>query len=321
VAACDALRHGVTTIREMGAPGATNLSIRSAILRGDLVGPRVVTCGMPLTVTGGYAYWICTEADGPDQVRATVRKQLKDGADFIKIMASNEKPSPGRKEQSLPQFTPDELKAAVEEAHQAGVKVAAHACSTKAIEQCLEAGVDTIEHGVYLNRDLAQRMKEQNVYYTPTLGIYKFDTDLFWRRGRAKAAFCEILTKAHRENFQAISDLGLKWTVGTDAIVPIATEMKELVDAGLDPMTIICSATRTNAQSIGRERDLGTLEAGKLADIVIIDGNPLTHMADLANIRMIIQGGVVYRPDELLPMLPSMRPPPSEEDEDFTMRL
>jgi len=309
IAALDALRHGVTAIREMGAAGATNFSIKKAMASGDLIGPRIFTCGMPLTVTGGYAYWICTEADGPDGVRTAVRQQLKMGADFIKLMASNEKPLPGRDEQSLAQFTKEELRAAVDEAHAAGVKVAVHACGSKAIERCLDAGVDTIEHGVYLNRELAQRMKEQGTYYSPTLGIYEYDTDLFWRRGKAKAEFCRILMKAHREHFETIHDIGLKWTVGTDAIVPIATEMQKLVHAGLDPMTVIVSATRTNAEMIGRLEDLGTLEVGKLADILIVDGNPLKEMSHMANVKVIIQGGKIYYPDQLLPMLPSMQPP------------
>jgi imidazolonepropionase-like amidohydrolase len=309
IAALDALRHGVTTIREMGAAGATNFSIKKAMASGDLIGPRIFTCGMPLTITGGYAYWICTEADGPEGVRTAVRQQLKNGADFIKLMASNEKPLPGRQEQSLAQFTEEELRVAVDEAHAAGVKVAVHACGSKAIERCLDAGVDTIEHGVYLNRDLAQRMKEQGTYYSPTLGIYEFDTDLFWRRGKTKAEFCRILMKAHREHFETIHDIGLKWTLGTDAIVPIATEMQKLVEAGLDPMTVIVSATRTNAEMIGRSEDLGTLEVGKLADILIVDGNPLKKMSDMANVKVILQGGKIYCPDQLLPMLPFMQPP------------
>ena len=312
IAALDALRHGVTTIREMGAAGATNFSIKKAILQGDLIGPRIFTCGMPLTVTGGYAYWICTEADGPDGVRTAVRQQLKMGADFIKLMASNEKPLPGRQEQSLAQFTEEELRAVVDEAHAAGVKVAVHACGSKAIEQCLDAGVDTIEHGVYLNRELAQRMKEQGTYYSPTLGIYEFDTDLFWRRGEAKAEFCRILMKAHREHFEKIQDMGLRWTVGTDAIVPMATEMQKLVEAGLDPMAVIVSATRTNAELIGQLKDLGTLEPGKLADILVVDGNPLKKMADLSNVKVIIQAGKIFYPDQLLPILPSMMPPTEE---------
>ena len=310
IAAFDALRHGVTTIREMGAAGATNFSMKKAITDGDLIGPRMVTCGMPITITGGYAYWICTEADGPEGVRTAVRQQLKNGADFIKLMASNEKPRAGHEEQSIAQFTVDELRAGVDEGHAAGVKVAVHACSSKAIERCLDAGVDTLEHGVYLNRELAQRMKEQGTYYSPTLGIYEFDTDLFWRRGKAKAEFCKLLTRAHRKNFEKFFDLGLKWTVGTDAIVPIATEMQKLVDAGLDPMTVIISATRTNAELIGRLDDLGTLEVGKLADLLIVDGNPLEKMSHMANVKVIIQGGKSYYPDQLLPMLPAMVFPP-----------
>jgi imidazolonepropionase-like amidohydrolase len=155
-------------------------------------------------------------------------------------------------------------------------------------------------------------MKEQGTYYSPTLGIYEFDTDLYWRRGKAKAEFCKVLTTAHRKHFEKIHDIGLKWTVGTDAIVPIATEMQKLVDAGLDPMTVIVSATKTNAELMGRLEDLGTLETGKLADILVVDGNPLKKMNHMANVKVIIQGGKIYYPDQLLPLLPSMAPSSEE---------
>src|SRR5262249_23671981 len=161
------------------------------------------------------------------------RQQLKDGADFIKLMASNEQPMPFGNEQTVPQFTRDELCAAVDEAHDAGVKVSVHACGARAIERCLDAGVDSIEHGIYLNRDLAQRMKEQGVYYTPTLGIYRANTDPFWQRGNAKAAFCKLLVEAHRQSFCHALEADLRVTVGTDAIVPMAAEMQHLVNAGL----------------------------------------------------------------------------------------
>lgn len=314
VAACDILRHGVTTIREMGAPGAVNLVIKEAIEKGELVGPRIVTCGTPLCISGGYAYEICTEVDGPDQVRATVRKLLKAGADFIKLMMSKEKPQPAGKEQSVLQFTMEEIRAAVDEAHQAGVFVTAHVCCSRGIERCLEAGVDSISHGVYINRELAEQMKQQGVYYTPTLGIYKADTDLFWMRGVAKARFCEVLTKTHNDNVRNIADVDLMWSVGSDAIVPMAAEMKAMVEAGLEPMRVICAATRVNAQLLGRGDAIGTLEVGKLADILIVDGNPLEDMMATANVMVVIKNGVVFWPNELLPMLPSMKQPSPEDN-------
>ena len=257
VAGCDALRHGVTTIREMGAPGATNIAMKRAVDEGIIVGPRIVSCGCPLAITGGHAYEICVEVDGFDQVRRMARQQLRDGADFVKLMASNEKPIPGKDEQTVPQFTLDELRAAVEEAHEAGVKVAVHVCGSRAIERCLDAGVDSIEHAVYLNRDLAQRMAEQGVFYTPTLGIYRANFDPHWQRGNGKAAFCRRLAEDHIRSFAIAVEVGLRWTIGTDAIVPIATEMQHLVDAGLDHETVLLAATRTNAELIERSKDLG----------------------------------------------------------------
>ena len=313
IAAVDALRHGVTTIRELGAPGDTNLSMKKAVERGEIVGPRMVTCGLPLAITGGHAYEICVETHGPWGMREAARKQLKNGADLIKVMASDEHPMPGRQEQTIPNFTLDELRAAADEAHNAGVKFCAHVCGTKAIERCLDAGVDSIEHGIYMNRELAQRIKEQQVYYNPTLGIYRANTDPHWLRGTGKAAFCNVLIEAHRKSFHHALDVGLRWTVGTDAIVPMAGEMEHRINEGMDPLAVLCAATRTNAELIGLEKDLGTLEVGKLADIILIDGDPLANIMDLLKVKTVIQGGVVFDPDQLLPMLPRTEAPPPED--------
>ena len=314
VAAVDALRHGVTAIREMGAPGGTNLSMKQATDRGDIVGPYMTTCGLPLSITGGHAYEICIEVDGISQVRAAVRRQLKDGADFVKVMASNEQPMPVGRQQTVPQFTLDELRAAADEAHDAGVKISAHVCGEKAIERCLDAAIDSIEHGIYLNRDLAQRMKQQNVYYTPTLGIYRANCDPHWQRGGPKAAFCSVLVEAHRKSFVHALEADLRWIVGTDAIVPLADEMKQLVDGGLDPMVVFCAATRTNAELIERADTLGTIEPGKQADLVIAGGDPLADMHNLFNVQLIIQRGFVFEPSQLLPMLPAVEPSPPEDN-------
>ena len=314
VAACDALRHGVTSVREMGAPGATNLSMKVATDRGEMVGPRMVTCGLPLATTGGHAYEICVEIDGADQVRAAVRQQLKNGADFIKLMASEELPRPTEEQQTVPQLSTDELRAAIDEAHQAGVKVTAHVCGSRAIERCLDAGVDSINHGIYLNRDLAERMKEQGVHYTPTLGIYRANTDPRWQRGGAKAAFCRLLLDAHAHSFEQALEAGVRLTVGTDAIVPMATEMQHMVDAGLDPMAVVTAATQTNADLIGLGSEVGSLEAGKLADVLVVDGDPLGRMTDLGMVKMIWQGGQLFHPDQLLPMLPLTEPLPPEDN-------
>lgn len=314
VAACDALRHGVTAIREMGAPGATNLSMKRAVEAGDMVGPRMRTCAMPLAITGGHAYEICVEVDGVSAVRAAARQQLKRGADFVKVMASNEQPMPAGRQQTVPQFTLDELRAAADEAHEAGALISAHVCGTTAIERCLDAGIDTIEHGIYLNREQAERMREQGVYYTPTLGIYRANTDPHWLRGGAKAAFCRQLVEAHRASFERLRDLDLNWTIGTDAIVPMATEMKHLVDAGLDPMTVLCAATRTNARLIGCADTLGTIETGKEADLLLINGDPLADMHALLDVRLVLQRGVLYEPSHLLPMLPAAEPAGAEDN-------
>ncbi len=309
IAGCDALRHGVTTIREMGACGATNLSMQQAQREGAVVGPRIFACGMPLAISGGHAYEICRQADGIDEVRRTARQQIRGGATFVKLMASNEQPISGQVEQTVPQYSLDELRAAVDEAHDAGLLACVHVCGARAIERCLDAGVDSIEHGIYLNRDLAQRMKQQRVFYTPTLGIYRANTDPRWQRGSAKASFCRQLVEDHRRSFAIAVEVGLRWTVGTDAIVPLAAEMQYLVDAGLNRATVLSATVRTNAELLQREGELGVLQAGALADIVIMDGNPLEDFSALSRVRTIVQGGIVFEPEQLLPMLPPSDPP------------
>ena len=315
IAGVDALRHGVTTIRDLGATGATNLSMKKATERGEVVGPRIFTCGNPIAITGGHAYEICIEAHGPYGVRDAVRLQLKNGADLIKAMASHEQPMHGNVQQTVPSFTLDELRAAADEAHNAGVKLCVHVCGTKAIERCLDAGVDTIEHGVYLNRELAQRMKEQNVYYNPTVGAYRANTYPQWMRGAKKAAFCKVLVESHRKGLHEVMDVGLRWTVGTDAITPFAEELHHRVELGMEPMAALCAATCTNAALLGHDHDLGTLETGKLADVILIDGDPLADVRNSSKVKLIIQGGVVFKPEQLLPMLPSMEPPLSAYDD------
>jgi len=314
IAACDTLRHGITSIREMGAVGATNLAIKSAQRQGVIVGPRVFSCGMPLSITGGHAFEICMEVDGIDGVRAAARQQLKDGADFVKVMASNEQPMPFQQQQTVPQFSLDELRAAADEAHDAGVRLCAHVCGSKAIERCLDAGVDSIEHGIYLNRDLAQRMKEQETFFTPTLGIYRANTYPHWMRGGAKAAFCRQLVEDHRSSMVHALDVGLRWTIGTDAIVPLVDEMQFLVDAGLSLTTVLEAVTETNAQLIEQHDQLGTLKPGMRADLIVIEGDPLKGLSALKQIRLILQDGVVYLPEQLLPMLPSTTPPEADDN-------
>jgi imidazolonepropionase-like amidohydrolase len=269
---------------------------------------------MPLAITGGHAYEICLEVNGADEVRQGVRSLLKDGVDFIKLMASNETPLRDQAEQTVPQFTLEELRAAVEEAHDAQVRVIVHACGTQAIERCLDAGVDAIVHGIYMNREQAHRVREQQVFYIPTLGIYRANSNPKWRRGDAKAAFCRRLVDAHGESFANALEAGVTCVVGTDAIVPIADEMRFMVDAGMTPLEVLCAATRASAEMIDRDHCLGSLEVGKLADIVIVGGDPLLDMINMKNVRFVIQGGMVYLPDQLLPMLPAAEPPAAEDN-------
>lgn len=312
-AALAQLREGVTTIREMGARGCTNLVMREATERGLILGPRIVTCGEPIAMTGGHAYEICVEADGVDGVRKAARKLLKDGVDLVKIMASHEGPSPAIEELkakgkplTLPQFTTEEIRAAVEEAHNAGKKAAAHVYGATNIRRLLEAGVDSIEHGNYLDRDGASEMADRGIFLVATFSVHSESANTMWERGELKADNMECLLAAQNASFQHAVEAGVPLAVGTDALGDMALEMKLMIDAGLKPMDAIVAATRGGAQLLGLEHEVGTVEPGKLADIVVVRGDPLADIMVMRDVEIVIQQGDILRPASF----PDLPPPP-----------
>ncbi len=309
-AALQRLREGVTTVREMGAIGYTNLMMRLATERGLVLGPRIVTCGKPISMTGGHAYQLCIEADGVDEVRKAARQLLKDGVDFVKVMTSNEGPNKATlalkakgKPLSMPQFSEAEIRAAVEEAHNAGKKALAHSVSKVSIRRCINAGIDCIEHANYLDKENAELMAERGIFLVLTFAVHKEQTNTSWERGALKAETMATLLAAQKIGFKNALEAGVPLAVGTDALPDMALEMQLMIEQGLAPMDAIVAATWGGAQLLDLEDEVGTVETGKLADIVVLRADPLADIMNLREVEIVIKQGDVLRPDSL-PNLP-----------------
>jgi imidazolonepropionase-like amidohydrolase len=298
-----ALQQGVTTVRDVGALQCTSFMVRRAIDEGMILGPRVVACGAPISMTGGHGYQQCIEADGPDEVRKATRYLLKSGADFIKLMASGgmNHPSPGWDRPWFPQLNPNEMAAAFEEAQKAGKKTTVHAHPPVAIQSAIAAGVDCVEHGGLIDRETADLMAKKGVFLVPTLAT----SHEMARRGKELARpdwMIEMVGSAHdarMKRFEIPVSAGVRMAVGTDTVPTVAQEMAFMHQGGMDAMEVLVAATRNGAELCGLLDQLGTLEVGKAADVIVVDGNPLQEMEAMSRIDLVIKGGRVFDPVQL----------------------
>src|SRR5215475_1425336 len=310
------LEAGFTTVRDVGSPPFLAVDLRNSINEGLIPGPRVVASGPGISITGGHGdlnnfspqtrvsmfpeerdFQI---ADGVDQIRHVVRAQVKYGVDVIKILATggvlSKGDSPG-----APQFTPEELKAAADEAHMAGRKIAAHAHGTQGIKNAILAGIDSIEHASLIDDEGIRLSKERGVYLV--MDIYNDDYIL----GKAiefglpkeNVDKEKAIGKLQRENFERAVRGGAKMAFGTDAgVYPHGDNAKQffyMVKFGLTPAQAIHAATSNAADLIGRAQDVGTLQAGKYADLIAVSADPLQDVRVLENVGFVMKGGVVYK--------------------------
>jgi imidazolonepropionase-like amidohydrolase len=302
-----ALRAGLTTIRDLGAQTGAVFGLRRAVREGFTVGPRVLACGTAICMTGGHGWAnLSGEADGPDGVRKLARQQLKAGADVIKLMASGGAGTPGELPTSV-QLGPEELRAGVEEAHKAGKPAAAHALATQSIINSIEAGVDSIEHGVFLDERCLELMIARDIALCPTISVYPRIVE----RGRAGGEGGFVIEKSvgliepHFESLKRAVAAGVKIVYGTDSATlynPLGdgeAEMALMVKAGMTPLAVIASATRIAAEACGIDDLVGTIEPGKLADITIVRGDASRDIAALRHVEAVFRDGVeVYRSGE-----------------------
>lgn len=296
-----ALRRGWTTVRDMGSDYNISFDFRNYIEEGNLPGPRVIACGKPISVTGGHGKSQAIEADGPYEIRKAARSQLDAGADFIKVNASHDPIIIDGPEKTRPEMTPDEIKAAFDEAHAWGKRTACHCMGTVALGRVLDAGVDVISHGFYLNDELAQRMVEQNVYFDPTLSSYGRQTmNPAIKRGELWGQLHLPLIPAMESAFRAAVKAGVKITTGTDSAGRYAEDVAMMRELGLDATRSLLACTRYAAEALAIEKDVGTIEKGKIADLVVLAGDPIRDPYDLEKVSLVIKGGQVLKPEEIM---------------------
>jgi imidazolonepropionase-like amidohydrolase len=304
------LEAGFTTVRNVGAAGYSDIALRDAIRAGDIPGPRMLASGPALSITGGhgdenflapqYAYSDDGVADGVAAVTAKVRQNIKYGADVIKFMATGGVLSEGDNP-ALAQFSLEEMKAIVDTAHGLGRKVAAHAHGAPGIKNAVLAGVDSIEHGSYINDEDIQLMKEHGTYLVPTVYVEDWLLENYKPLGFTQSMIEKMNTvmPIARQNESHAFQSGVKVAFGTDAAVyphgMNAHEFAMMVKMGLPPLKAIQAATVNAADLLGWSDRVGTLEPGKFADIVAVQGDPASDVSVLENVRFVMKGGEVIK--------------------------
>ena len=306
------LHAGFTTIRNVGAENFTDVAVRDGVNAGEIEGPRMLVSGPALGITGGhcdnnllpYEYHYKSEgvADGPWAARAKVREVIKYGADVIKICASGGVLSKGD-QPGTPQYSLEEMQAIAEEAHKLGRKVAAHAHGTQSIKDAIRAGIDSVEHSSLIDDAGIALAKQHGTYLV--FDIY--NDDFILQEGATAGMLPESIEKEkklgrlQRENFRKAFQAGTKMAFGTDSGVyphgDNAKQFAKMVEWGMKPIDAIQASTINAADLIGWREKVGSLEKGRYADLVAVDGNPLSDVRILESVKFVMKGGVVSRND------------------------
>jgi imidazolonepropionase-like amidohydrolase len=294
--AASLLKAGITTIRDGGSKDHEVLSIRNAINRNMIPGPRIIAAGRALLMTGGHFSGV--EVDGVESCLAAARAELHAGADCIKVMATGglgkSDEVPGAQELSF-----DELKACFDVARRAGKRSFAHAHGVEGIKDCVKAGVTSIEHGTMIDQEAIDMMIDRSTYLVPTFSPYW----LMVEQGKQKGVpdymiqSSRWVMKEKGVRFKMAVEKGLRIAFGTDGGAPITphnsldVECRCMIEGGMKPMDVILSLTSNAADLLGLRNKLGALEPGKVADIVILGGNPLEDIGQVANVVKVLQSG------------------------------
>jgi imidazolonepropionase-like amidohydrolase len=298
------LAAGFTTVRTLGGRDGVDPALRDAQRAGLVQAPRIVAANLVVCMTGGHGSWIGREADGPEDVRKAVREQLKAGADCIKLIATGGVMTPGVSPGSQ-QLTDEELRAGIDEAHKAGRPVAAHAHGAEGVRAAVLSGIDSIEHGSFLTDEIIQLMRERGTFYSVTLcsahGFLSAPPNAVADWAMQKAI---VVDKAMADSFSRAHRAGVRIVLGTDAGTPFnrhgdnARELALMVKYGLPPLEALKAATRNGAELLGKLAELGTIEVGKTADLVVCEGDVTNNVELLCNpdnIRLVVQGGHIVK--------------------------
>lgn len=295
----NAIGAGVTTVRDLGSRAEVAIEAGRAVADGRLAGPRVVACGQNIVMTGGHGHWFGREADGAAEVTKAVREQLKAGADVIKCMATGGVLTEGALT-GLPELDRTELEALVDAAAAKAVPTAAHAHGAQGIKNAVKAGVTSIEHGTFMDREAAQLMADRGTYWVPTASALKGIVD-----ADPDAGIPEYAIEKGAEAAEAFDDA---WSVALDADVPIAMgtdagtpfnklgdapkELESMVEYGLSPKNALEAATENAADLLGID-DLGLVREGYLADLVVLSEDPFEDVTAWQDVTTVIADGTI----------------------------
>lgn len=308
------LDAGFTSVRSLGSRGFVDIALRNAINRGDVPGPRIQACGFYISSTGGhgdlvgFSPWLTTNmpaemtgiANGVDEVRKKVRYLVKYGADVIKFGASAGVLS-GEESVGDPQYTQEEMNAIVDEAHMWEKRVCAHAHGTEAIKMAIRAGVDSVEHGSMIDEEGIQMMLEKGTYLVADIYNDDYILSAYAKMGAPEQIIEKekLVGRTQRENFKKAVTAGVKAAFGTDAgVYPHGWNGKQfakMVEWGLTPMQAIQAATVNAADLLDRNDSVGSVTAGKFADIIAVKSDPLEDISVLEDVSFVMKGGTVYK--------------------------
>ncbi|MBW2369215.1 MAG: amidohydrolase family protein [Deltaproteobacteria bacterium] len=301
-----ALQAGITTVREVCQMAYMDLAVKRAVNEGLVPGPRLYASGKGICMTGGHGSDLegfMIEADGVHEIVKAIREQKKRGVDLIKILTSHR--------DETPEYTQEEIDIAVRESHRLGLRVAVHAASRLVTDMVVKAGVDTVEHGTFVSGDTAKRMADQGTFWVPTCYVIcrigefaekalqsgmPFPPNIE-RELMLSKEWGEKCTAALPDAFEKILKAGVRIGAGTDAIgrdmvyASLPEEMEHLVQFGCTPLQAIESATRIGAEAIGVESKIGTIETGKLADMIMVDRDPLADITAVKSVTWVMKGG------------------------------
>jgi imidazolonepropionase-like amidohydrolase len=301
------LEAGFTTVRDLGFRDHSIFWLKQAIDSGLVPGPRILASGLVICMTGGHARFIGRQADGPDDVVQAVREQLAAGAEVIKFIASGGVLTPGTSPDRA-QMTPEELAAGMAEARKAGRRVAAHAHGAEGMKNAVRAGAHSIEHATMMDVEAAALMRGRGVYMVPTLSALATTAGCGPACGVPETAVSKArdLKPRHEASFKQAHKGGIPIALGTDAGTPFnhhgenAQELERMVDLGMTPMEAITAATSSAAKLLGLDQEIGTIEAGKIADLLVVQGDPLKRIGILRDREKIAgvmqQGRFVFGP-------------------------
>jgi len=299
---------GTTTIRSPGDSSYVTLAVDKAIKRGEIIGPRIFSAGESIGPTGGHGSGFdSVGADGPDAVTRKAREQVRRGATWLKLMISKGIASPSGSI-AASDMTFAEMRAAVDVAERAGIKVTAHSGSPQATLEALEAGVICFEHGYFLTEDVFRKMKRADAWYVPTIVVSQAGAMEFFRKIGSPQWYLDRAASVGESHWQALQTaikVGVNIAMGSDQFpfepnegtVASVREIELYVEAGMTPLRALRSATVETARLLGIEREVGTLEAGKFADLLLLEADPMTDIRALRTIGLVMKGGELVRND------------------------